>query len=72
MKNISLLVVSILLSASSYAQKDTLNAPKASLPDVYANPHITLLARNSIFIPRPMVLKVGEPPVLPAGLPMIW
>jgi beta-xylosidase len=35
-----------LLSASSYAQKDTLNAPKASLPDVYANPHITTFGKK--------------------------
>lgn len=51
MKNSLLILLAILFSASSYAQKDTLNAPKAALPDVYADPHITSFGKKFYIYP---------------------
>ena len=51
MKNTLLILITLLLSASSYSQKDTLNAPKAVLPDVYADPHITAFGKKFYIYP---------------------
>jgi beta-xylosidase len=51
MKNTLLILITILLSASSYSQKDTLNAPKAVLPDVYADPHIAAFGKKFYIYP---------------------
>ena len=51
MKKNLLILITLLLSASSYAQKDTLNAPKAVFPDVYADPHITAFGKKFYIYP---------------------
>src|SRR6478752_6860154 len=51
MKNTLLSLISILFAVNSYSQIDTLNAPKAVLPNVYADPHIAVFEKKFYIYP---------------------
>ena len=51
MKNTLLILLNVLFAVSVFAQNDTINAPKAALPDVYADPHIAAFGKKFYIYP---------------------
>ena len=49
--NYKLILFLSLFGATAFAQKDTLNAPKAVLPGVYADPHIAVFGKKFYIYP---------------------